>query len=321
MKRFLFMLTICLAGLFGSCADEKLGESIFDDTEITRNEFDKWLLSNYTYPYNIDFKYRMEDIESDRTYTLVPADVDKSIQLAKLIKHLWLEPYDELVGINFTRSYIPKVIHLVGSAAYNLNNSIVLGTAEAGLKVTLYTVNTLTIDPAYLNERYFKTMHHEFGHILNQTIKYDPEFAKISDANYIGADWVNRSLADANSLGFISQYARSSHGEDFVEMYSIFITNTQQVWDNKLTQADAAAQSVAEAKIRAAAQEAGKTLSEDEVKRQAELIKFNAVATINQKFEIVMNYMKNVWNIDVYKMRDIVQRRNSEIFVLDLDKL
>ena len=36
---------------------------------------------NYTYPYNVDFKYRMQDIESDHKYNLVPADYDKSVAL------------------------------------------------------------------------------------------------------------------------------------------------------------------------------------------------------------------------------------------------
>ena len=64
---------------------------------------------------------------------------------------------------------------MIGSAAYNSGDgTMVLGTAEGGLVITLYMVNRLTDatlrDYATLNEYYFHTMHHEFTHILNQKI-------------------------------------------------------------------------------------------------------------------------------------------------------
>lgn len=49
---------------------------------------------------------------------------------------------------------------------------MVLGTAEGGMKITLYNVNDINpdkIDINLLNEYYFQTMHHEFAHILHQT--------------------------------------------------------------------------------------------------------------------------------------------------------
>lgn len=286
MKKIIILVTIIVAGLFSACSEEKLGDSIFDTTERARNEFDKWLLYNYTYPYNIDFKYRMEDIETDRTYSLVPATVENSKKLARIIKFLWLEPYDEIIGIDFTRTYIPKIIHLIGSPAYNNNGTIVLGTAEAGLKVTLYDVNKLSINAASLNDMYFKTMHHEFAHILHQTKLYDPEFARISDRDYIGGNWNTRPLTDARQAGFVSQYAGNNPNEDFVETYSIFITRTPAEWSAIIASAGTA-----------------------------------GAAIINQKFEIVVEYMRTKWGIDMYEMRDIMQRRAEELFLIDFDNL
>jgi len=278
MKNLIFLVTIIVVGLFSSCSKEKLGDSIFDVSERTRNEFDLWLLSNYTYPYNIDFKYRMEDIESDRTYTLAPADIHKADTLAQIIKFVWLETYDEVAGINFTRMYVPKVIHLIGSPAYDSQGYIILGTAEGGLKVTLYDVNRLTIDPVILNSRYFKTMHHEFAHILNQTKRYNPEFDKISDALYVGSSWVNVTNAQAYTNGFVTPYARSAPGEDFAELYSVFVTRNATEWSSIITQAGT-----------------------------------SGAAIINQKIEIVTNYMKSAYSIDIYELRDIVQRRSSDV--------
>ena len=139
---------IALAAFFAcgvcSCSEDSLDDqSVFSTEAPQRNEFDIWLLNNYVYPYNIDFKYRMEDKESDHDYNLTPADYDKSVAMAKLVKFLWIDAYTEVMG---DRTFIctlgPKMIHLVGSPAYD-EGQITLGTAEGGLKVTLYNVNTL----------------------------------------------------------------------------------------------------------------------------------------------------------------------------------
>lgn len=56
------------------------------------------------------------------------------------------------------------MIHLIGSPAYD-NGKITLGTAEGGLKVTLYNINALnpnSVDVEMMNRWYFSTMHHEF---------------------------------------------------------------------------------------------------------------------------------------------------------------
>lgn len=59
---FLILVAMCTAT---SCSEDDLSpDSIFDTTAPQRNEFDKWILTNYTTPYNIDLKYRFEDIES-----------------------------------------------------------------------------------------------------------------------------------------------------------------------------------------------------------------------------------------------------------------
>ena len=85
---FLILVAMCTAT---SCSEDDLSpDSIFDTTAPQRNEFDKWILTNYTTPYNIDLKYRFEDIESDMDYNVIPADYNKSIALAQMVKYLWL---------------------------------------------------------------------------------------------------------------------------------------------------------------------------------------------------------------------------------------
>ena len=164
MKKYIiYSLIISLTCGLGACNNDEgvdKANSIFSTEEVERSPFDNWILGNYTHPYNIALKYRMEDNESDMTHVLAPADYKKSV----------------------VRQYIPKTIHFIGSPAYEDNGTMVLGTAEGGMKITLYNVNDINpdkIDINLLNEYYFQTMHHEFAHILHQTKNYDPAFDRI----------------------------------------------------------------------------------------------------------------------------------------------
>lgn len=280
------LLTLGLAACV-ACSEESLDpESIFVEETKVENDFDKWITENYVKPYNIEVKYRFEDKESDTKYNLAPADFDKSIALAKLTKFLWIESYEELMGNDFIRTYCPRVLHFVGSPAYNSQGSIVLGTAEGGLKITLYNVNMIDvedIDIETLNYWFFKTMHHEFAHILHQTKNYTTDFNLVTAENYQSSSWVNLSDQEALDLGFVSPYASSETQEDFVEIISIYVTHTAEYWDSLV----------------GAASEDGQ-------------------AAINQKLEIVRDYLKTSWEIDLDALRDIVQRRSSDVLDLNL---
>lgn len=285
MKYILYTLLIALIyGLAACNNDEDIDKahSIFSTEEIARSNFDKWLLNNYTDPYNIELKYRLEDNESDMSHVLVPAEFTKSVVLAKIVKHVWIEAYDEITGNpNFLRQFIPKTIHFIGSPAYEDNGTIVLGTAEGGMKITLYNVNDINpeeIDMDMLNEYYFKTMHHEFAHILHQIKNYDPAFDRVTESGYIGSDWYMIRDADALKLGFVTPYAMSESREDFVENISVYITNTESYWNNMLKNAG----------------EQGR-------------------AIIQQKFEIAYSYMEQTWGINLNDLREIVLRRQDEI--------
>lgn len=300
-KNILFYLFFGLVFSLGaiSCSEDDLSDtSVIKDSQKEENAFDRWILENYVKPYNIDFRYRYEDIESNLNYYLVPAEYDLSIKMAKLMKYLCIEVYDEVTGSkNFIKSYYPKMIQLIGSAAYQNNGDMILGTAEGGLKITMYYVNQLQMDPAYLNYYYFKTMHHEFGHILNQTKPYSTDFDKISGPDYVSDTWSSKypkktedyaqgynvaSLQD----GFISPYASKEASEDFVELVSIYVTNTTGKWNEMMTIAGT-----------------------------------SGSAIIKQKFEIVYNYMMNSWNIDLNELRDVIQARQAELSNQDFETL
>lgn len=235
---------LCAIALtISACSEEKLDpNSIFgnEDTELDPNsasyKFDKWLQINYLTPYNLQFGYKMQDVGTDMDYNLVPATYEKSIDLAVLTKYLWFDVYSKIVSDDFLKFYGPRMIHLIGSPAYNpANHTMILGLAEGGLKVSLFRVNS--IDPSdfgKLNEYYFKTMHHEFAHILHQTKTYPKEFNTLSSRFYDPFQWQDRPYVIVASLGFTSPYASSQNREDFAETIANYITMTEDQWNELL---------------------------------------------------------------------------------------
>jgi substrate import-associated zinc metallohydrolase lipoprotein len=307
MKTNHINILLLMAVLFGFSAcsddDELNAVSVFEDvTQVEKNEFDNWLEDNYRKVYNIDFKYRYSDKESDLSYHVIPADFEKSKALAILVKHVWLEAYSEAVSTDFMKTYVPRIIQLTGSYKWNGNGSQVLGTAEGGLKVMLYGVNELDIDnprintsnpyeshqvkPIDMNYWFFHTMHHEFCHILTQKKEYDPQFRSICAATYHSTDWINMDDKKVAKEGFVTSYASSEYNEDFAEIYATYITNTPEGWQLILN-------------------EAGE----------------EGTAILNQKLDLMKEYFRNSWDIDLDHMRDIVLRRSQESVSLDLRTL
>lgn len=290
MKKYIYTLLFAASIVLGACSEDKLdSHSIFDTESPERNAFDTWLLLNYVVPYNIQFNYKYIDKESDNTYNLIPAEYDKCVAMAKLTKYLWIDSYNELLGETFIKTYCPRMIQLIGSKAYNSQGSVVLGTAEGGLKITLYNVNELNAnspDIDFLNTWFFKTMHHEFAHILHQTKNYSTDFNLIS-TDYQGPSWLNLESDEvANTMGFITRYASFSPDEDFVEIISNYITHDAGYWKNVLNNGGALG------KIK-----------------------------LQKKFDIVRKYLKDSWSIDIDKLRDIVQRRSGSLSEVDLENL
>ena len=248
MKRYIYsaMLMAAVAGGFSSCAEDKIEGSIFDTTEkpLDPNSFtyalDKFSEDNFLKPYNMRFVYKIEDIETDMTYNLVPATYEESIKMAALMKYLWLDVYKKNVpDAAFLPTYGPKIIQLIGCPAYNPSTGTeTVGLAESGVKITLYKVNELDVnDIDGLNENFFKTMHHEFSHILHQTKAYPESFQEISAGSYDGFSWQDRNDVEARTLGCVTPYASSAVSEDWVETIANYIVKNDTEWNKILEDA------------------------------------------------------------------------------------
>ena len=294
MKQILKAMSLALllsVGAISSCSkDTPSGATIFPTTPVARNTFERWLLKNYTNPYNIDFQYKLKDGETDLTYNLVPADSAKTAKLAMITKFLWFDAYNEVVGPDFLKESAPRIIVAVGSSAYTRQRTEVVGSAEGGYKVTLNKINALTDellhDYSAMTEYYFHTMHHEFTHILNQRKPYNPAFDLVTQSGYVSGNWLNVSTRDARRAGFVSSYAMMNGAEDFAEMLSFYVTYTPQAWQAILDEAGT---------------------------RGANLI--------NQKLTLIKEYTQSSWGLDLDQLRDVVIRRGGQVATLDLSKL
>ena len=297
MKKYIIYSIALLAGAYfmTSCSEDELDkESIITIDKVDKTPFDDWLEANFVNTYNIEVKYRFEDIESDHNYYVIPAEYNQAIKLAHIVKYACLEAFDEAAGIAFTRANFPKLIYMVGNWEYRNNNTMVLGTAEGGKKIFLAGVNHVneyTNNREDLNHYYLKTIFHEFTHILNQTKDYSPDYKLITPTTYIAGEW----SSDTNNKdtvylpnGYISGYARHSAGEDFAEMFSIYVTNDQATWDGFL-------------------ETAGK----------------EGAGWINAKLDLVKSYMRDSWGINMDELREIVLRRENDVAnrIVDLTDL
>ncbi len=246
MKNNFHLLILTAVALFSlsflSCSDDDFGPSIFDTTEYYLDKtsytfpLDTFIKVEYLEPYNMRYIYKMEDIGADMEKNLVPASYEKSTELAVLAKYLWYEVYKKCVSDVFLKTYSPRIIHVIGSPSYNpTSGTETLGEAEGGLKITLYNVNHLDVnDIDQMNEKFFKTMHHEFSHILAQNYTYPTAFSLISNGVYDPISWQYTADSVALAKGFISDYASSQAREDWVEVIANYIVKDYHWWDNML---------------------------------------------------------------------------------------
>jgi substrate import-associated zinc metallohydrolase lipoprotein len=255
MKAKLSILIIAAVAMvsftLGSCSDDKLGASIFDtvdhplDKSLYTFPLDTFVKVNFQEPYNVRYMYKMQDMSlssSDLQKNLTPCSYDKSVDLATLAKYLWFDIYKELANQHeiFLKKYSPRIIHIIGSKSLNVSQGTeTLGVAEGGLKISLYNANNLSVDDIdMMNEYFFKTMHHEFGHILDQTISRPVLFNLLSNGQYDASGWTNTPDSVAAGRGFVSPYASSMAREDWVEVLANYVTRDTLSWNILLGSAE-----------------------------------------------------------------------------------
>ena len=287
-KIFVLALVISLASCKKEDVDISQLRNLGGDT-VAATAIDKWINDTLTTPFNISAKYRWDQFELELNKTLTPPDESKIIPVLSSVKKVWIDTYIAEAGANFMKMLIPKFFILVGSASWNTDGTITLGTAEGGRRITLYVLNDFRIKgmPGYklsdsVNiKQMFHTIEHEFGHILHQTVLYPPAFKTIGVGFYT-TNWNNVSDAEAHAEGFVTPYAMSGPDEDFVEMIAMMLTEGRAGFDKIVNSIppgitpDGVTQAMAQSRLR-------------------------------QKESFVVNYFKDVWNINFYSLQTRVR--------------
>lgn len=297
MKKYILSVLplLALACGFTACDDDNAikSESVITADAYKQNDFDKWLERNFILPYNIQFKYRYEEIESDFNYYTVPADMENSIVMAHLVKYLCIEAYNEVAGKHFTCSYFPKEFFLIGEFEYQNNGTMILGTAEGGRKILLAGINNLLkytdnlANSEALNHYYIKTIHHEFTHILNQVRNYPTSYQEVNGTMYVNDSWSEEPYDEVYlKRGFISAYSQKEAGEDIAEMLSEYVTHDAAWWEAQMK--------AAEGTYEPKQTETGRALME-------------------KKLDILRGYLFDVFGIQLDDIRDAVIRRQNEV--------
>jgi substrate import-associated zinc metallohydrolase lipoprotein len=285
-KHKIYLVILALA-VFASCKKEDdLGDvstipGLGGDSWVA-TELDTYIRDTFTIPFNVAAKYKWDQGELDFDKTLTPPREEKIKPVLSSIKKVWIDNYVAEAGKTFMQKYIPKFFVLVGSANWNIDGTITLGTAEGGRRIVLYVLNDFRTKgmqgyvPADSTNvlMMFHTIEHEFGHIMHQTIMYPQDFKRISVGSYT-SNWNNIDDSTANEKGFISAYAQSAPDEDFVEMLSIMLTKGKAQYEAFLNGIKSA----------------------------------DAKAKLRQKETIVVNYLKDVWGINFTSLQ--TRTRNS----------
>ena len=250
MKSILKISLLVMIAFVGmvSCNKDEFTPSIYDTTDYPLDKtlstfpLDSFVKREYLQPYNVKFIYRMEDVGSDMDKNLTPAPYEKSVELAALTKWLWFDCYATLSDEHevFLKKYSPRIIHVIGSKNYNpTQGTETLGVAEGGIKITLYNVDNLNVnDIDMMNEYFFKTMHHEFAHILDQTHLHPTKFNLISTGQYDSMGWTEAADSVVLGKGFVSPYASSAVSEDWVETLAMYVTCDSVLWNKMLHTAE-----------------------------------------------------------------------------------
>jgi substrate import-associated zinc metallohydrolase lipoprotein len=246
---------------------------------------DKWLYDTITVPFNIEVKYKWDQFEFDVTKTLVPPKEEIVIPAIRAIQKVWINNYIQEGGELFFNQYSPKFFVLSGSASWNDNGTITLGTAEGGRKVVMYLLNDFrTKEMAGYQKsdtgnvkQIFHVIEHEFGHILHQNVMYPVDFKRVC-AGYYNGNWNNISDASALQDGFVTPYAMSNENEDFVEMIAVMLIEGKDGFDRIVN------------KVPAGISDNGVTQAQ-------------AQDRLRQKESIVVNYFKTAYKIDFYSLQ------------------
>ena len=273
MKKLYIAAVLALSLAACNNKENLSSESVLKPRTTAQTALDTYIYNNFQQPYNIIVTYNYIDADFEMGKYLYPPTESKVQPMLEIVKKVWIDSYTQVAGQDFIKSVAPRQISLIGGYNMNSDGTITLGFADSGMKITLFNVDQLDVTKHAATRQYFHTIQHEYCHILNQRKPYSEEYGKITPSDYT-ANWYNVRLADANKKGFITPYSMLNDIEDFAEMTSGILSMSKTDWDAKVN----------------AIPEEGRNI-------------------IRKKEAFVVSYFKSEWNIDLYKLQEVVENQ------------
>ena len=273
MKKLYIAAVLALSLAACNNKENLSSESVLKPRTTAQTALDTYIYNNFQQPYNIIVTYNYIDADFEMGKYLYPPTESKVQPMLEIVKKVWIDSYTQVAGQDFIKSVAPRQSSLIGGYNMNSDGTITLGFADSGMKITLFNVDQLDVTKHAATRQYFHTIQHEYCHIINQKKPYSSEYGKITPSGYT-ANWYNVREADANAAGFITPYSMLNDIEDFAEMTSGILSMSKTDWDAKIN----------------AIPEEGRKL-------------------IRKKEAFVVAYFKSEWNIDLYRLQEVVENQ------------
>ena len=193
--------------------------------ELSDDPLDVYIREAFLDPYGVAVRYRFADRYVSPVERVAPVEKDLVRPTLDFLTKFWVQPYLEVAnGEDYFRSTVPAEVVLIGSFIFNTDGTVVLGTADAGARITLTNINAIDEQNRDWVFQQLGTIYHEYAHIMHQRFNLPPNFQEISPQGYTSAgSWFNLTDEEALRRGFVSPYGTSSFNEDFAELVAFIL--------------------------------------------------------------------------------------------------
>ena len=218
------LLLLAMLTLSGCYPREELDVPQQENEELIISELDAYIDENFTQRYGMAIRYKFVDSYLDVGQRTTPPRLDVVRPMLDFIQEFWIDPYLEVEnGEEFFINHVPAEVILFGGLIYQ-GNSVLLGVAESGARVSLLNVNAIDPDSQAWIVFQLRTIHHEFAHVVHQRYKLPSSYETISPTGYTSpGSWFTITADEALRRGFASPYGSSSPNEDYAELVSAFL--------------------------------------------------------------------------------------------------
>ena len=328
MKKTKILFYLLIAGLFFSCDDDDNATYIPEVIEESTDTISIYFRDNLLKPYGTAVRWRWDDKYIDDSKRVTPPLREVCIPMGNFIKRFWIEPFTMTeAGNKFMIEHFPPEIVFIGSLMYNSDGeSITLGYADAGVRITFTQVNEYDLTNKAWLLMQLRTAEHEYGHIIHQKNNLPNGFKEVNPKNYKSNNWLNlagdvqsfnpKISREAISLGMVSNYGTSDAQEDFCEILSIYLTSTQEAFDKRyITHEPEAKYPKLDADGNPMLDEDGKPIMLEPADDAEEINAGRDLIAI--KLKMIKDYYIEKFEIDLGQVRDEIMKRIDEALKTD----